>query len=110
MTEDASQSIEGARELADLFRQNFPWLVRYLGRKLGSIERGEDAASEVFVRVARRWNVDTLLFPRTYLLVVARRLIGELRGRGMLEQAYHVALSYTSEISSASPEAVVRHI
>ena len=110
MTEDASQSIEGARELADLFRQNFPWLVRYLGRKLGSIERGEDAASEVFVRVARRWNVDTLLFPRAYLLVVARRLIGELRGRGMLEQAYLEALSYTPEISSASPEAVVSHI
>lgn len=110
MTEGAFRSVEGSRELAALFRQNFPWLARYLGRKLGSAERGEDAASEVFARVARSRNVDTLLSPRAYLLVVARRLIGELRGRGMLEQTYLEALSHVPETSSASPEVVVSHL
>lgn len=110
MSEKTLGKIGTPPELGTVFQQNFPWLVRYLGRHLGSRERGEDAASEVFVRLAGTRQIDTVREPRAYLLVVARRLIAELRGRGLLESSYLDALSRTPEMRSTSPEAIASHL
>nr|WP_275943783.1 sigma-70 family RNA polymerase sigma factor [Gluconacetobacter aggeris] len=90
--------------LTGLFQSHFGWLVSRMARQLGSRSKGEEIASEVFVRLAASRQAENLREPRAFLLVVARRLIAELRRRSVLEASYLDALRAVSAETAPSPE------
>ncbi len=93
-----------ADPLTGLFQSHFGWLARRMARQLGSRSKGEEVASEVFARLAASRQAGSLREPRAFLLVVARRLISELRRRSLLEASYLDALRAISAETAPSPE------
>ncbi len=71
-----------------LYVDHHRWLVGWLRKRLGCPHQADDLAHDTFLRVLlARPDLQSLLEPRAYLTVAARRLIQERDRRQRLEQA-----------------------
>ncbi len=68
-------------------RWNTP-LTRFLGRRLPAHVDPEDLAQEVYVRLLRVRDLETIEEPRAYLYHVARNIAAEWRTRHYRQQAH----------------------
>jgi RNA polymerase sigma factor (sigma-70 family) len=70
------------RQLTALYREYAPALRRYTRRYLGSESDAEDVVQEVFIRLSRRGELNTLDSPSAVLFTTAFRLaLNEIRRR-----------------------------
>lgn len=91
--------------VARLFEQNYAWLCARAARLMGSRWRGEDIASETFVRVLRLPGLDGLREPRALLTTIAQRLAVDNWRRDELEAAYLLTLASEPANTVTDPEA-----
>lgn len=72
-----------------LYLDHHRWLVGWLRKRLGCPHQADDLAHDTFLRVLlARPDLQSLLEPRAYLTVAARRLIQERDRRLRIEQAF----------------------
>jgi RNA polymerase sigma-70 factor (ECF subfamily) len=88
------------------YLDHHPWLVRWLGRKLGCTQRAADIAHDTFVRVLlARDRLVGVHQPRAWLTTTAARLVVDEARRRRLEQDYLAALAVACERAEfPSPE------
>lgn len=94
-----------------LYSDHHGWLQAWLNKKLGNAFDAADLAQDTFMRILTApdntpeklhgWD---LREPRSYLTIIAKRLMANLYRRRSLEQAYLDALLLMPEPLAPSPE------
>lgn len=89
-----------------LYRAHQPWLVHWLGRRLGvGADRAPDLAQDTFVRLLQAGGaLPALAQPRAYLATIARGLLVDHLRRQDLERAYLQELAALPQDLQPSPE------
>lgn len=100
----ASLSLAHANFLTDVFHRDHRWLLDRLRHRLGCRAGAEDAASEVFVRLAALPDIQAIREPRALITTIAQRVVYDTWRRRDLEQAYLNALAHQPEQLHPSPE------
>ncbi|HEX7117137.1 MAG TPA: sigma-70 family RNA polymerase sigma factor [Longimicrobiales bacterium] len=87
-----------AIDWAEIYRNTYPELVRFLHRKVWDVDRARDLAQEVFVRALRNEPVE----PRAWLFHVAANLARD-EARLVVRRRRHLALLRTDAEATAAP-------
>jgi RNA polymerase sigma-70 factor, ECF subfamily len=119
-----SRQMDRGEQFAELFRADYPGLVRELGLILGDRALAEDVASEGFVELWRKWDrVSGLDRPGAWVRRVALRKAGRARWRrgrrGLIEASFEPGspsagvdvdlIRALTQLSEAQRTAVVMH-
>ena len=87
-----------------LYNDHHHWLTGWLRRKLGCPESAADLAQDTFIRVLTARETPTLIEPRAFLTIVAKRVLFNFYRRQDLERAYLEALAQMPEHVAPSEE------
>lgn len=90
--------------IAKLFNQNHTWLRARASRILNCYSRGEDVASETFLRILNLPDLSVIREPRAFLSIIAKRVILDSWRREDLERAYLETLAEEPENTLPDPE------
>lgn len=88
----------------DLYRNNQPWLFRWLRGRLGNAFRAEDITQDVFVRVLAGRKTVYADQARPFLRTIAKGLLYDHYRRTELEHAYLAYLETLPESHTPSEE------
>lgn len=90
--------------MADFYRSERPWLVRFFQRRLNSVEDASDLAQEALLRFFRAAPGTAIEKPQVYLHQIALNLIRDRAERGSTRLAQqsrplHEGLDHPSDVS-----------
>jgi len=94
-------------EIHNLYTGHSSWLQNWLRGKLDCSDTAADLAHDTFIRVMQKQRSDesfNILYPRSYLRMVANSLMVDLFRRRSVEKAYLEALAHFPEAVSISAE------
>lgn len=92
------------RELSARYRQP---LIAYFQRRVRSREEAEDLTQEVFLRLARRLDVEQIDNAEAFLFRTAVNLLRDRSRRGKTAASHMAELSHRAGVEELSPERVV---
>ncbi|WP_420591141.1 sigma-70 family RNA polymerase sigma factor [Bacterioplanoides sp.] len=92
------------QQLQQLYSDHQPWLLSWLGNRLGCRQQAADLSQDTFVRLLKKQQYLSLQEPRAFLTAVAKRVLANHWRREQLEQAYLQALAQTPESFAPSEE------
>lgn len=87
-----------------LYQDHHSWLTGWLKCKLGCPHSAADLAQDTFIRLLAARETPTLIEPRAFLTVVAKRVLFNHYRRQDLERAYLQALAELPEAVAPSEE------
>lgn len=106
-----TQPDPAVRQLEHLYRLHRSWLQKWLQSRLGNHSDAADIAHDTFLRLLTApehsrekqggWQLQE---PRSYLTLVAKRLMSNLQRRRALEAAYLGVLAQQPQLQAPSPE------
>ena len=94
-------------EIHDLYIGHSGWLQGWLRSKLNCSDTAADLAHDTFIRVMQKQRADAsfdILYPRSYLRMVANSLVVDLFRRRSVERAYIEAMAHFPEAVIISEE------
>ena len=102
----ATEGREGfLQRLSQSYRQP---LIAYFQRRVGSRDEAEDLTQEVFLRLVRRLDVETIDNPEAFLFRTAINLLRDRSRRGKTWSSHVVELAHhENTIEEVSPERVL---
>ena len=87
-------------DIAEVYRNTYPALVRFLYRKVWDAERAEDLAQEAFARALVHRPENT----RGWLFVVAANMARDEARKAMREKRHLTLLKSEPEVTESAPE------
>ena len=91
------------RQLSERYRQP---LIAYFQRRVGSRNEAEDLTQEVFLRLVRRLDVESLDNPEAFVFRTAVNLLRDRFRRGQTQRSHLAEISQQPGIEELSPERV----
>ncbi|NIG88475.1 sigma-70 family RNA polymerase sigma factor [Serratia symbiotica] len=87
-----------------LYQSHHRWLRSWIQHKLGSASDAEDLVQDTFMRVLLGGSAPEIREPKSFLCMLARRVMVDFYRRNMLEQRGKETLEYLPEQQIPSPE------
>jgi RNA polymerase sigma-70 factor (ECF subfamily) len=89
------------RQISERYRQP---LNAYFQRRVGSRNEAEDLTQEVFLRLVRRLDLETIENPEAFVFQTAVNLLRDRSRRGKTQHSHLVDLAHQHAVEELSPE------
>ena len=89
------------RQISERYRQP---LNAYFSRRVGSRNEAEDLTQEVFLRLVRRLDIETIENPEAFVFQTAVNLLRDRSRRGKTQHSHLVDLAHQHAVEELSPE------
>ena len=91
------------QQLSERYRQP---LIAYFQRRVGTRNEAEDLTQEVFLRLVKRFDVESLEKPEAFVFTTAVNLLRDRYRRNQTQRSHLADVSLQTDIEELSPERV----